>query len=112
MNEIAKTLGNHIKAARLNKGLSQERLAEICDVSTKYISALELGKSNGSVGLLLKLCNVLEVSPNYLLSDLFASTSETPFNDDILIRYLKLSDKNKKFVDNIVNHVYNMERKK
>lgn len=42
MNEVAKTIGKHIKVARLNKGLSQEQLAEKCDVSTKYISALEL----------------------------------------------------------------------
>lgn len=42
MNKIAKTIGNHIKIARLNKGLSQEQLAEKCDVSSKYISALEV----------------------------------------------------------------------
>ena len=42
MNKIAKTIGNHIKIARLNKGLSQEQLAEKCNVSTKYISALEV----------------------------------------------------------------------
>lgn len=42
MNKIAKTIGNHIKIARLNKGLSQEQLAENCDVSSKYISALEV----------------------------------------------------------------------
>lgn len=42
MNEIAKTIGKHIKVARLNKRLSQEQLAEKCDVSTKYISALEV----------------------------------------------------------------------
>ena len=42
MNEIAKIIGKHIKVARLNKRLSQEQLAEKCDVSTKYISALEV----------------------------------------------------------------------
>lgn len=42
MNKIAKTIGNHIKIARLNKGLSQEQLDEKCNVSTKYISALEV----------------------------------------------------------------------
>ena len=42
MNEIAKTIGKHIKVARLNKRLSQEQLAEKCDVSTKYISALDV----------------------------------------------------------------------
>ena len=42
MKNEAKIVGNHIKIARLNKGLTQEELAEACDVSTKYISALEV----------------------------------------------------------------------
>ena len=42
MNNEAKIVGNHIRIARLNKGLTQEELAEACDVSTKYISALEV----------------------------------------------------------------------
>lgn len=41
MNET-KVIGNHIRIARLNKNLTQEQLAEKCDVSTKYISALEV----------------------------------------------------------------------
>lgn len=112
MNKIAKTVGNHIKIARLNKGLSQEQLAEKCDVSTKYISALEVGKSNGSVGLLIKLCNILEISPNYLFENLFINKDILPFNNDILIQYFKLSDDNKKFVNTIITHIYNMERKR
>ena len=112
MNEIAKIVGNHIKIARLNKGFSQDQLAEICGVSTKYISALEVGKSNGSVGLLIKLCNILEISPNYLFGTLFNSTEEVPFNNDILIQYLKLSKTNREFVDSIITHMYNIERKK
>ena len=42
MNSIdLKDFGTNIKVARLNKKMTQESLAEKCDVSVKYISNLE-----------------------------------------------------------------------
>lgn len=60
----------------------------------------------------MKLCNILEVSPNYLFETLFDEKKSTPLDNEILVQYLKLSDTNKKFIDNIITHIYNMERKK
>ena len=37
-------LGQKIKQFRLTKGLSQEELAEKCNLSTSYISYIETGK--------------------------------------------------------------------
>lgn len=63
-------------------------------------------------GLLIKLCNILEVSPNYLFETLFDSKNSTPLDNEIIIQYLKLSDTNKKLIDNIITHIYNIERRK
>lgn len=63
-------------------------------------------------GLLMKLCNILDISPNFLFETLFDNKETLPFNNEILIKYLKLSDDNKKFIDNIITHIYNMERKR
>ncbi len=63
-------------------------------------------------GLLMKLCNILDISPNFLFETLFDNKETLPFNNEILIKYLKLSDDNKKFVDNIITHIYNIERKR
>lgn len=63
-------------------------------------------------GLLMKLCNILEISPNFLFETLFDNKETLPFNNEILIKYLKLSDDNKKFIDNIITHIYNIERKR
>ncbi len=60
----------------------------------------------------MKLCNILEVSPNYLFETLFDEKKSTPLDNEILVQYLKLSDTNKKFIDNIITHIYNIERKK
>lgn len=63
-------------------------------------------------GLLMKLCNILDISPNFLFETLFDNKETLPFNNEILIKYLKLSDDTKKFIDNIITHIYNMERKR
>ncbi|HJJ18551.1 MAG TPA: hypothetical protein OIM61_04700 [Clostridiaceae bacterium] len=60
----------------------------------------------------MKLCNILEVSPNYLFETLFDEKKSTPLDNEILVQYLKLSDTNKKFIDSIITHIYNIERKK
>ena len=49
-------------------------------------------------GLLMKLCNILDISPNFLFETLFDNKETLPFNNEILIKYLKLSDDNKKFL--------------
>lgn len=60
----------------------------------------------------MKLCNILEVSPNYLFETLFDEKKSAPLDNEILVQYLKLSDTNKKFIDSIITHIYNIERKK
>ena len=60
-NELQK-LAKKIKAARLEKGVSQERLAGDCGFDRTYISMLERGKRNPSYLNLLKLSKGLEIS--------------------------------------------------
>ena len=50
-------LGKHIRAARLAAGLTQERLAELCDFDATYVSLLERGLRNPPY---LTLCNLAE----------------------------------------------------
>jgi transcriptional regulator with XRE-family HTH domain len=45
---------------RLSKGLNQHELAELCDISNRTISNLELGKRDPSGTLALKIAEVLE----------------------------------------------------
>ena len=49
-----KSIGHNIQLARLKKGFTQEVLAEKCNVSAKYISALETGLSAGSIPLIIR----------------------------------------------------------
>ena len=60
-------IGGRIKSAREAAELTQEKLADLIDVSVQFISDLERGKSGLSVETLIKTCSVLQVSSDYIL---------------------------------------------
>jgi transcriptional regulator with XRE-family HTH domain len=47
--DILKLFGLNLKTLRLEKGLSQEKLAELSELHRTYISSIELGKRNVSL---------------------------------------------------------------
>ena len=59
-----KLLGLRLKKFRLEKKLSQEKLAELVELDRTYISSLERGKRNPSYLILKRLSLILEVTPN------------------------------------------------
>lgn len=67
MNTLA--LGTRIHEARRQKGLSSDKLAELCDVGAVHIRKIESGARLPSIQLLVGICNVLHVSPQTLLQD-------------------------------------------
>ncbi len=109
-----KNIGNNIQIARLKKGLTQEALSEKCNVSTKYISAIERGISSGSISLIIDICNALDVTPNYVFNTTINNSNDTVdvFSVETSSIYLKLKSDNKKFVENTIQHLYSMQNKR
>lgn len=66
-NPLNKTIGLRIKQSRKAVKLTQEQLAEKIEVSTQYISDLERGIVGTSIPTLIKICDCLSVSSDYLL---------------------------------------------
>ena len=63
-----KVIGKRVKEYRGNKGLSQEEVAEMCNLSTSYISQIESGKKKASLKSLVKIGNILEIPTATLLN--------------------------------------------
>lgn len=61
-------VGARIRACRLEAGMSQERLAELSDLSTPYVSHIERGAKGPSLGALIRLSAALGVTIDYLLA--------------------------------------------
>ena len=51
-----------IREKRKEKGLSQERLAKLVQVSQPFIDEIESGRKKPSVDVLMRICAVLDIS--------------------------------------------------
>ena len=61
-------LGQELKRAREDAGLTQEALADGAGVHRTYVSLLERNRKSPTVAMLFRLCTVLSVKPSTLLS--------------------------------------------
>jgi transcriptional regulator with XRE-family HTH domain len=65
--DLPKILGRNVRAARLQRGLSQEAVALEAEMKRGYVSDLERGTRNPSVKAIARLARALGVSPRDLL---------------------------------------------
>jgi len=66
--ELLKKIGTRIREIRLQKGLSQIELANLCDAELSTINRIELGKSSPSITLLFIIAKILNVTPADVLN--------------------------------------------
>ena len=55
-----KYLGANIKKYRKQKGFSQNKLAEMCDLSREHLACIEIGKEFISLRKLFAIADILE----------------------------------------------------
>lgn len=67
-------LGNRVRLARKDAGLTGERLSELCNINAAYLRQIECGAKMPSLPLFESLCRQLGVSPTYLLADALPSS--------------------------------------
>lgn len=77
-------IGDRLKQARINKGITQEKLAEDLGVSVPYVSRIERGSTNVNLKRLSEMCALLDVSEGEILSGAASESSSylnTAFSD-------------------------------
>jgi transcriptional regulator with XRE-family HTH domain len=67
--EVEKAFGICLKKLRQQNVISQENLAMLSDLDRTYISLLERGLRNPSIGTLFKLADALNVRPAYIIGE-------------------------------------------
>ena len=70
MKTRLKNLGINIKSERLRRGISQEELAEKCDISRNSVSLIETGKINPTIIRIIDIAEVLGVEVEVLVRDI------------------------------------------
>lgn len=101
-------LGNRIRKTRINCGITQEKLAEMVDISTNFMSLIENGR-NMSVETLVKIADALGVTVDYLLSDTMDLQSDKIMTQ-IAQNLSSLSDDEKLFFLNVIKQYKNIEK--
>lgn len=72
---IRKSLGRRINITRKEKGLTAEKLSEMCHINATYLRQIESGVKIPSLPVFVDICNHLNVSSDYLLQDSLSSQS-------------------------------------
>ena len=76
-----KALGKQIQKYRERAGYSQEKLAEMIECSTIFISYIERGVKSPGLDKLIKIANVLNISVDILLGTELASYNLSRLKD-------------------------------
>lgn len=95
-----KEIGKRIQQRRKQQGLTQEQLAEMMNVSIQMISNLERGNKSIRIENLIRLCQLLDVSTDYILT---GKTSASDFSETVK-QIVHLPDKEKNLINLIINY--------
>lgn len=85
-------VGQKVRMRRKSLNLSQEGLAEACDVSFQQIQKYERGANRISASMLVQISNRLGVPPSYFLDDAPGAAAATPVKDEWAEAMALLSD--------------------
>ena len=62
LTDVQDRFGKKLRAARTEKGISQEKLAELAGLHRTYVSSVERGERNVSIQTIQKFAAALKVS--------------------------------------------------
>lgn len=79
--ELNVQIGKRIHCMREQRSLTQEKLAELLDVSVQYVSDLERGVVGASLKTIIKVSELLNISTDYILLGKAVTITE---HDDVL----------------------------
>ena len=105
--DLQTAIGRRIAKLRKDHGMGQLELCGELDVSVKHLSECERGVSMFSLERLLDICEIFDVSLDYLCFKDVVSQQENEFKE----KYNQLSDKRKEVIINVIDS-YNDEAPK
>lgn len=76
-----KLLGKRINLARKDRGMTSEKLSELCNINATYLRQIESGAKVPSLPVFVLLCKELRVSPSYLLVEVLEDNHDAELED-------------------------------
>ena len=69
-DKIINLLAENIRLQRLKNRMTQDELAEMCGLSTKYVNLIEAKKVNPSIVVVVNICQALKINLDKILQPL------------------------------------------
>ena len=110
MSDIAKAVGQRIRNYRTQKGLSQEKLAELSGCHPTYIGQLERGEKNATLESIERITSALGITLSKLFEKLGGQEDDT--KDIPLACYEFLSAKSKEEQEQLYKILLEMDKYK
>ena len=101
-----KNLGKKIAVTRKEMNLTQEKLAEITELSSNYISNIENNHSIPSLETFIVICNALNKTPDYFLLD-SNSNSKEYLSESILSKIEQCNPSERRLIDGFITLLIN-----
>ena len=94
-------IGKNLQQIRKSNGYTQERLAENIEVSTRYISDIEQDRAKPSYEVLIRICNLFEISLDQIFSEYLNGRGNKSLEYSIA-GYDRLSNEDKKTIEHLI----------
>lgn len=95
-------LGKRIRESRIQKGYTQQDLADQAEIGVVYLSEIERGIKMPSMNIFVKIIDTLDVSADYVLRDELSSGKEYIY-DEITQQLKNLTPKQRKTAADILS---------
>ena len=95
-------VGRRMAKRRKELSLKQREVCEMVDANYKYVSNLETGRSVPSLEMIMKLCEALDTTPNYLLLGTEIG-SDRSADRQLLEKISRLSPEGKRLINGIID---------
>ena len=106
-----KAIGKRIAEVRKEQGLSQLKLSEAANVSNKYLSAVEVGRSKVSLEVLQKICRALNIPLDYIVNNT-PCDMDVKIIDDIYEKITQSSRSDREVVTALLDALINIRENK
>lgn len=80
-----KRIGQHLRAARKSRGLTQAKVSEMLNVAENTYSNIERGSQKPSLSRIIQLCEIYSIKPSSVLddcSDTLITLRDTQYKED------------------------------
>ena len=95
-------LGQRIRESRIEKGYTQQALANKAEIGLMYLGEIERGIKMPSLSVFIKIVDALDISADYVLRDELKSGEHFIF-DDLTDKLIPLSPKQRKTAAEILD---------